>query len=105
MVFCRHFVFYSVQVSLIICTLKQNLKTKHSNVQWNVFKGVYFYWEKSTPQFKIELISGEYFFHVGVNFSQENITPGVLFSRVIITPGVIFFGEQLFTVTPEKTTD
>ena len=46
-------------------------------MQWNVFKGVYFYWEKSTPQFKIELISGEYFFHVGVNFSQENITPGV----------------------------
>ena len=28
---------------------------------------------------------------MGVNFSQENITPGVLFSRVIITPGVIFF--------------
>ena len=27
----------------------------NSNVQWNVFKGVYFYWEKSTPQFKIEL--------------------------------------------------
>ena len=52
MVFCRHFVFYSVQVSLNICTLKQNLKTEHSNVQWNVFKGVYFYWEKSTPQFE-----------------------------------------------------
>ena len=29
---------------------------------------------------------------MGVNFSQENITPGVLFSRVIITPGVIIYG-------------
>ena len=29
---------------------------------------------------------------MGVNFSQENITPVVLFSRVIITSGVIIYG-------------
>ena len=81
-VFCRHFVFYSVQVSLIICTLKQNLKTKHSYVQWNVFKGVYFYWEKSTPQFKIEMISGEYFFPCGSKFF-----PGKYYSGSTFFPG------------------
>ena len=75
------------------CIFTRKKGLPNSNAQWNVFKGVYFYWEKSTPQFKIELISGEYFFPCGSNFSQENITLGVLFSRVIITPGVIFFGE------------
>ena len=99
---------------MIPIPIKQNLKTKHSNVQWNVFKGMYFYWEKSTPQFECAMeclqrsvfllgkkhspiqnncSQGSTFFHVGVNFSQQNITPGVLFFRVIITPGVIFFGE------------
>ena len=60
-------------------TLKQNLKTKHSNVQWNVFKGVYFYWEKSTPQFKIELISGEYFFPCGSKFFPGKYYSGSTF--------------------------
>ena len=119
MVFCRYFVFYSVQVSLIICTLKQNLKTKHSNVQWNVFKGVYFYWEKSTPQFecameclqrsafswekstppfKIELISGEYFFPCGSNFfpgkycSGSTFFPGNYYSGSNFFRGVIIYG-------------
>ena len=98
-------------VSSIICTLKQNLKTKHSNVQWNVFKGVYFYWEKSTPQFecameclqrsvfllgitpqfKIELISGEYFFPCGSKFFQ-----GKYYSRSTFFPGNYYSGSNFF---------
>ena len=64
----------------------------NSNVQWNVFKRVYFYWKKSTPQFKIELISREYFFPCGSKFFPGKYYSGSTFSRVIITPGVIYTG-------------
>ena len=74
---------------MIICTLKQNLKTKHSNVQWNVFKGVYFYWEKSTPLFKIELISGEYFLPCGSKFF-----PGKYYSRSTFFPVNYYSGSN-----------
>ena len=65
-------------------TLKQNLKTKHSNVQWNVFKRVYFYWEKSTPQFEcaMECLQRSVFL-LGKKYSPiQNRTDlrGVLFS-------------------------
>ena len=74
-----------------MCTLKQNLKTKHSNVQWNAFKGVYFYWEKSTPQFKIELISGEYFFPCGSKFF-----PGKYYYGSTFFPGNYYSGSNFF---------
>ena len=81
-----HFMYISciIQVSLIICTLKQNLKTKHSNVQWNIFKGVYFYWEKGTPQFEcaMECLQRSVFL-LGKKYSPiQNRTDlrGVLFS-------------------------
>ena len=89
----KRFIFYSVQVSLTICTLKQNLKIKHSNVQWNVIKGVYFYWEKSTPQLKIELISGDYFFPWGSKFFPGKYYFGSTFFPGNYYSGVIFFGE------------
>ena len=63
----------------------------NSNVQWNVFKGVYFYWEKSTPQFKIELISGEYFFPCGSKFF-----PGKYYSGSTFFPGNYYSGSNFF---------
>ena len=62
-----------------------------SNVQWNVFKGVYFYWEKSTLQFKIELISGEYFFLCGSKFF-----PGQYYSGSTFFPGNYYSGSNFF---------
>ena len=59
------------------------------NVQWNVFKGVYFYWKKSTPQFKIELISGDYFFPCGSKFF-----PGKYYSGSTFFPGNYYFGSN-----------
>ena len=63
----------------------------NSNVQWNVFKGVYFYWEKSTPQFKIELISGEYFFPCGSKFF-----PGKCYSGNTFFPTNYYSGSNFF---------
>ena len=63
----------------------------NSNVQWNVFKGVYFYWEKSTPQFKIELISGEYFFPCGSKFF-----PGKYYSGSTFSLGNYYSGSNFF---------
>ena len=63
----------------------------NSNVQWNVFKGGYFFWEKSTPQFKIELISGEYFFPCGSKFF-----PGKYYSRSTFFPGNYYSGSNFF---------
>ena len=63
----------------------------NSNVQWNVFKGVYFYWEKSTPQFKIELISGEYFLPCGSKFF-----PGKYYSGSTFFPGTYYSGSNFF---------
>ena len=61
----------------------------NSNVQWNVFKGVYFYWEKSTPQFKIELISGEYFFPCG-----SKVFSGKYYSGSTFFPGNYYSGSN-----------
>ena len=63
----------------------------NSNVQWNVFKGVYFYWKKSTPQFKIELISGENFFPCGSKFF-----PGKYYSGSTFFPGNYYSGSNFF---------
>ena len=63
----------------------------NSKVQWNVFKRVYFYWEKSTPQFKIELISGEYFFPCGSKFF-----PGKYYFRSTFFPGNYYTGSNFF---------
>ena len=66
-------------------------ESKHSNVQWNVFKGVYFYWEKSTPQFKLELISGDYFFPCGSKFFS-----GKYYSESTFFPGNYYSGSNFF---------
>ena len=63
----------------------------NSNVQWNVFKRVYFYWKKSTPQFKIELISREYFFPCGSKFF-----PGKYYSGSTFFPGNYYSGSNFF---------
>ena len=60
-------------------------------MQWNVFKGVYFYWEKSTTQFKIELISGEYFLPCGSKFF-----PGKYYSGSTFFPGNYYSGSKFF---------
>ena len=62
------------------------------NVQWNVFKRVYFYWEKSTPQFKIELISREYFCPCGSKFF-----PGKYYSGSTFFPGNYYSGSNFFS--------
>ena len=51
----------------------------------------YFYWEKSTPQFKIELISGEYFFQCGSKF-----LPGKYYPESTFFPGNYYSGSNFF---------
>ena len=60
-------------------------------MQWNVFKRVYFYWEKSTPQFKIELISGEYFFPC-----ESKFFPGKYYSGSTFFPRNYYSGSNFF---------
>ena len=46
-----------------------------------------------------------YFFPRGVHISREISTGGVPISQEISTGGVLFFGEYLFSVTPENAND
>ena len=99
-------VYYLAGVQLILDHLTKKV-LPNWNVQWNVFKGVYFYWEKSTPQFKIELISGEYFFPCeskffpGKYYSGSTFFPGNYYSGSNFFRGVIIYGYTGQNQTPE----
>ena len=67
-----------------VCIFTGKKVLPNLNVQWNVFKGVYFYWEKSTPQFEcaMECLQRNVFL-LGKKYSPiQNRTDlrGVLFS-------------------------